>query len=226
MTLMARTVLRVVCFLPIALALLFLPAWSLRFWQGWIYLIAVIGSWIAFSFWLVKADPRLMERRLQMKEKEPEQKLFQKLWSASFFPAIMLTGFDFRFGWSRAWLGGVPVWLVLVGDAAALAGTCLVFWALKTNTYASRTIQVEAGQTVISSGPYTVVRHPFYAGCLVWIMASPLALGSYVALPLFALMVPAMIYRLLNEEKVLRRDLPGYVEYCERTPFRLVPSLW
>jgi protein-S-isoprenylcysteine O-methyltransferase Ste14 len=226
MTLQFRTVLRLLYMLPFAAALLFLPAWSLRFWQGWIFLIAVPGAWVVFSIWLLQADPQLMERRLRTRESDPAQRLFRRLWSVIFFPAIMLPGFDFRFGWSRTWLAPVPVWLVIAGDAIALAGSCLIFWAMISNTFAGRTIQVEAGQTVISSGPYAIVRHPFYAGMLVWALATPIALGSYIAVPLFVLQMPVVIYRLINEERTLRRDLPGYVGYCDRTKFRLVPSVW
>ena len=174
----------------------------------------------------MKRDPQLMERRLRSKEKEPEQKLFQKLWAVIFSVAFLLPGFDFRFGWSRAWLGPVPAWVVAAGLAGSLAGSALLFWVMKTNSYASRIIQVEEGQKVITTGPYAMVRHPFYVGNLTWVLSIPLALGSYVAFPVFALLVPVIIYRLIHEEKVLRRDLPGYPEYCEQTRFRLVPGVW
>jgi protein-S-isoprenylcysteine O-methyltransferase Ste14 len=97
---------------------------------------------------------------------------------------------------------------------------------MKVNSFASRTVQVEAGQTVISSGPYRFVRHPMYFGALVYYLPTPLALGSFIALPVFALLIPLLVFRLLNEEKVLRQELPGYAEYCLRTRFRLLPFVW
>jgi len=226
MTLAARTVLKLVYIVVASAAMLFVPAWSLHFWQGWIYLVVTVGSWVIISLWLLKTDPQLMERRMQSQESDPAQKLFQKLSTVIFFPAMLTPGFDFRFGWTRFWLAAVPVWVVLVGQAASLAGSGVIFWALKANSFAGKTIQVEAGQTVISSGPYAIVRHPFYAGLLMWALGTPFALGSCVAVPLFALLVPVFVYRLVNEEKILRRDLAGYAEYCGRTRFRLVPGLW
>ena len=97
---------------------------------------------------------------------------------------------------------------------------------MKTNTFAASTIQVESKQIVIDRGPYALVRHPKYTGMVVTVLAVPLALGSYVALPLFALLVPLLVYRLIHEERILRRDLAGYADYCERTRFRLVPRVW
>jgi len=226
MTLKARVIRRFAMGTIVAAALLFLPAGSLRYWQGWFFMVVTWAFFFPAVLYMAKHDPQLMERRMQYKEKEPEQELFKIVASLIFFPAFMLPGFDFRFGWSRAWLGPVPLWLVLAGQAPALAGYGLAFWVMRVNSFASRTIQVEAGQKVVSTGPYAVVRHPMYAGIVVMFVATPLALGSYVALPAFVLMIPLFAYRMINEEKVLRRDLPGYVEYCQRTRFRLVPGVW
>jgi protein-S-isoprenylcysteine O-methyltransferase Ste14 len=115
---------------------------------------------------------------------------------------------------------------MLLCQALILGGLLLVVWVMKVNSFASRTIQVEAGQRVISTGPYRMVRHPLYSGSLVMWLATPLALGSYIAWPAFALLIPFYVFRLLNEEKVLRQELPGYPEYCLRTRFRLVPFVW
>jgi len=158
---------------------------------------------------------------MRSKEKDPEQRLFQILWTLIFFPALVLPGLDYRFGWSH-----MPAWLAVCGQAAMMAGTFLIFWVMKVNTFAGRTIQVETGQRVIADGPYAIVRHPMYTGILLSMLDVPIALGSYVAFPVFALLAPVMIFRLIHEERVLCRDLPGYVEYCERTRFRLVPGLW
>jgi protein-S-isoprenylcysteine O-methyltransferase Ste14 len=212
--------------LAVIAALLFLSAGSLRYWQGWLFLILMTGFWICSFIDLLKRDPKLLGRRLQSEESAPEQKLFQKLLLVILLPAFVLAGLDFRFGWSQSRLHGVPVWLILLGQAMAVAAYWLVFSVMKTNSFAASTIRVEDEQRVIDSGPYAIVRHPMYSGMALMVVGSPLALGSYVALPVFALFIPLLIFRLTHEEKFLRQALPGYAEYCECTRFRLIPFIW
>jgi protein-S-isoprenylcysteine O-methyltransferase Ste14 len=207
-------------------SLLFIPAGSLRFWQGWAFMAVVFIPVVSSMVYLYRHDPRLIERRLQSREKISEQRLLIRGLKVVFFAAFLLPGLDYRFGWSRRFLGGVPLWLELLSLALVFGGYLFVFWVLKVNSFASRTIQVEAGQKVISDGPYGIVRHPMYLGSLLIFLAVPLALGSYFAWPAFALLIPVYVLRLLNEEKVLLQELPGYSEYCERTRFRLVPYVW
>ena len=133
----------------------------------------------------------------------------------------LLPGLDHRFGWSH-----LPLWLTILSQAFVLGGCLMVFWVLKANSFAAATIRVEPDQKVISSGPYRIVRHPMYLGASVMFLFAPLALGSYFALPVFALFIPIIVFRLLNEGKVLRQELPGYAEYCLHTRFRLVPLFW
>jgi protein-S-isoprenylcysteine O-methyltransferase Ste14 len=222
MNLGSRIVLRFTIGLILVGALSFIPAGSLRYWQAWSYLALFFIPGVSVSLYLWKRDPQLIERRLQSKEKVSEQRLLMRMLKPVFVAAFLLPGLDYRLGWSRRYPGGVPLWLVV----AFLGGLLLVFWVMKVNSFASRTIQVEAEQKVISSGPYRIVRHPMYLGSLVMWLATPLALGSYFALPAFALLIPFYVFRLLNEEKVLRRELPGYSEYCDVTPSRLVPFVW
>jgi protein-S-isoprenylcysteine O-methyltransferase Ste14 len=118
------------------------------------------------------------------------------------------------------------VLLSLVSDALVAAGFGFVFWVLKVNSFAGRTITVDAGQKVISTGPYAWVRHPMYLGAIVLWTFTPLALGSWVALPAFVLLIPFYVIRLLNEEKVLRAELPGYSDYCLKTRCHLIPAVW
>ncbi len=211
--------------LLLAAAMLFIPAGSLRFWQAWTFLTVVFIPLVASSLYLAKHDPQLIERRLQTEEKVREQKLLIRLLKPVFFLAFLLPGLDYRWGWSRT-LGAVPRWLVLLSDVLVLGGLLFAFWVMRVNSFASRTIQVEAGQKVISTGPYRLIRHPLYSGSLVMLLFTPLALGSYFALPAFALLIPVYVFRLLNEEKVLRQELQGYCEYCLRTRFRLIPFVW
>lgn len=184
------------------------------------------GLWTFFLVHFLKYDPQLLERRLQTREGEVAQRWVQKLFSFCLFSGFILSGLDFRFGWSRTWLGSVPVALVITGQMMAAAGYCFVFWVMKTNSFASSTIQVERGQPVIQTGPYAVVRHPLYLGMMMSAFATPFALGSYVALPVYALLIATLVFRLLQEERSLVRDLPGYREYCERTRSRVVPFAW
>jgi hypothetical protein len=134
-------------------AMLFVPAGTWRFWQGWALLVLVLIPAFSCSLYLCKHDPQLIERRLQSKEKIREQKLIAKLLKLVVFDAFLLPGLDYRLGWSRTVLGGVPLWLTLLSQTLVLGGLLFVFWVMRVNSFASRTIQVEAAQKVISTGP-------------------------------------------------------------------------
>ena len=226
MSLKSTIVLRLFLSLILIVAMLFVPAGSLRFWQAWVLMALVFIPVVSCYVYFYRHDPQLIERRLQSKEKVSEQRLVIRLLKPVFFAAFLIPGLDYRFGWSRAYVGAVPLRLTVLSQVLILGSLLLVFWVLKVNSFASRTIQVEAGQSVISSGPCSMVRHPMYSGSVVMWLIIPLALGSYFAWPAFALLIPLYVFRLLNEEKVLRQELPGYSEYCLRTRYRLVPFVW
>lgn len=150
-----------------------------------------------------------------------EQKRIMTFVYIAWLVAFVLPGLDHRFGWSHS-----PLWITILSQAVVFGGFATTLWVAKVNRFASRTIQVEPGQEVISSGPYRIIRHPMYTGmCAMWLF-TPLALGSYLSLPAFVHLIPLIVLRLLNEEKVLRQELPGYYEYCLHTRFRLIPFLW
>jgi len=224
MTLKARLTLRFV-FMPFLWGcFLFLPAGSFRFWQGWVYFVIMFVFAVSALGYFYKHDPQLIERRLRggwRQETFREQKLIMKLVPAIMLIAFPLPGLDHRFGWSHT-----PLWLTTMAEAFVLAGCLMIFWTLKSNSFAASTIRVESEQRVIRTGPYSVVRHPLYLGAAIWFLFTPLALGSYSALPVFVPLVPLIVFRLLNEETVLRQELPGYADYCLHTRFRLVPLLW
>lgn len=202
-------------------AMLFLPAGSLKYWQGWIFCAVILVPAFFTSIYFFKRSPEFLERRMKFKEKEVRQKVIVKISSIFFFFGFLIPGLDYRFGWSS-----VPVWLVLVSDAIIASGYYLVFLAFRENPFAARTVEVFADQKVIDTGVYAVVRHPMYTGVILMFLFMSTALGSYWALIPFILVSAIIVVRTLNEEEVLRRDLPGYNAYCEKTRYRLVPFLW
>jgi protein-S-isoprenylcysteine O-methyltransferase Ste14 len=207
-------------------ALLFLPAGTLHFWEAWVYLGIVFIPMVIFSAYYYKHDPELVKRRMETREKETEQKWIMRVAMMLCILGFAIPGFDHRFGWTERLTGGIRLWMEVVAQILVLAGYLGTMWVIDLNRYAARTVRVEEGQQVINSGPYRFVRHPLYAGGLVMWLATGPALGSYVALPFCALLLPLFVLRLLNEEKVLRRDLAGYAEYCKGTPYRLIPYIW
>jgi protein-S-isoprenylcysteine O-methyltransferase Ste14 len=199
---------------------------TLKFWQGWVYLALVFAPGVFSVVYFYRRNPELLNRRLRSREQIKAQRLIMSAWSMLYCFTFVVAGLDYRLGWSAARLVPVPFWLTVMSEALILAGSAWVFWVMKVNSFAARTIQVEAGQRVVSSGPYRLVRHPMYLGIIVANLGLPLALGSFLALPVSALLIPLVAVRLLSEESLLRAELPGYNEYCLRTPFRLVPYLW
>ena len=221
MTLKSRLILRFFIGMVVFGAFVFVPAGSLRFWQGWVFITTwFVTGLLAFAYFY-KHDPELIERRLLFKEKVREQRRIMTFVYITWLIAFVLPGLDHRFGWSH-----LPLWITVFSQAVVFGGYVMTLWVVKVNRFAARTIQVEPGQEVISSGPYRIVRHPMYLGASVMVLFTPLALGSYLTLPAFVLLIPLIVLRLLNEEKVLHQELPGYAEYCVHTRFRLVPFIW
>ncbi len=207
---------------PIFMGLmLFLPAGTLDYWQAWVYCGVVFIPAIFVVSYFLKKDPELLERRMRMREKEEKQKTIQIIGIIIFFIGFLIAGLDYRYHWSN-----VPVYLVIAANAIVLSGYIFVFFVLRENSYASRIIEVEKGQKVITTGPYAIIRHPMYLGVLAMYIFTPLALGSYWAFPFFLPLLPLLVYRLLNEEEVLLKELPDYKEYCRKTRYHLIPFIW
>jgi len=204
--------------------LLFVTAGTMWYWQAWVYLAVLAGASLLTTLYLMKKDPALLERRMHggpMAEKEATQRLIMWFASAGFVALLVVPALDHRFGWSE-----VPVYVVVLGDILVAAGFALIVVVFRENPFTSATIEVAPGQRVIATGPYAVVRHPMYASALLYLVGTPLALGSYWGLLAFAAMMPFLIWRMLDEERVLARDLPGYTEYQRRVRHRLVPGIW
>jgi protein-S-isoprenylcysteine O-methyltransferase Ste14 len=212
---------RLLVFFPIWLAVFFLPAGTFAYWEAWVYLaILFIPMILGFAYW-IKNDPQLLERRMRMREKKAEQKRIINIFYLCFLITFLLPGFDHRFEWSN-----VPVVVVIVADIFILIGYGIFFIVVRENRYASRTIEVEQEQKIISSGPYAIVRHPMYLGVLLMCVSSPLALGSYWAMIPSLLIIPLLAGRIWNEENLLVRELEGYQEYLQKTKYRLIPGIW
>lgn len=203
------------------MAVLFIPAWSFSYWQAWLYIAVLFIPLIFVVAYLYKNHPDLLVRRMRYREPEKEQQWIIKLSYIPFALAYILPGIDFRFGWSR-----VPVWLVIVSAILVLISYLFVASVFRENQYASRIVEVEKEQSVISSGPYALVRHPMYFGVAIMYLFSALALGSYWAVIPAVLIIPVLVFRLLNEEKVLERDLKGYTEYKTKVKYHLFPGIW
>ncbi len=219
-----KTILGYAFLLVCLAAFLFAPAWNLDFWQAWVYLALFAAASAAITVYLWKRDPALLERRVKagpIAEKESNQKLIQVFASLAFIGLLILPSLDHRFSWSH-----VPLGLVILGDTLVGLGFWVVFRVYKENSFAAATIAVAADQKVISTGPYAIVRHPMYSGALLLLLGTPVALGSWWGILMFLPMLLVIIFRLLDEEKFLRKSLPGYDDYCLKVPYRLIPSVW
>ena len=204
--------------------LLFVSAGTVHYWQAWVYLAIFTGASALTTLYLMRNDRALLERRMKggpAAEERPVQKFIMLCASIGFIAILVVPALDHRFGWSSVPIGGVAA-----GNALMAIGFLVIFLVYRENTFTSATIAVAANQTVVSTGPYAIVRHPMYAGGALYLLGSPLALGSYWGLVPLAIMMPFLIWRLLDEESVLATHLPGYAEYRKRVRHRLVPFVW
>lgn len=205
-------------------ALIFVPAGTLRYWEGWAFAFVFVGSSAAFAAYLAVYDPALMQRRMEAgpsHEQEPVQKMIIRFVTLGFILLIIVPALDYRFGWSR------PHWTIAVaGDALVVLAFFAFYRVVRVNSFAASTVRVEQGQQVVSTGPYAWVRHPMYAGALVLVLGTPLALGSWWGLLVVPFFLPIFVIRLLNEEEVLARGLPGYTAYQQQVRYRLIPFVW
>jgi protein-S-isoprenylcysteine O-methyltransferase Ste14 len=203
---------------------IFLPAWTLDYWQAWILVAIFFACTLAVTLYLMKNDPKLLERRVKAgvgAEKERSQNIIQAFAAVIFIAVFVVSVLDHRFAWST-----VPPSLIALGDILIVLGFYLVFLVFKENTFASGTIEVGTEQKVIATGPYALVRHPMYVGALVMLVGVPLALGSLWGLIAIVPMVAVLVARLLDEEKFLAKNLAGYEEYQVKVRHRLLPLIW
>jgi len=205
-------------------AAIFLSAWTLQYWQAWVFLAVFCISEAVITVYLAKRDPQLLERRVSARpraEKEKRQKIIHAIAQISFLLVIVLPALDHRWSWSN-----MPPYVSISGDVIVALGFFIVFRVFKENTFAAATIEISAGQKVISTGPYAMVRHPMYSGALVMLLGVPIALGSWWDLLAVIPSTIVIIVRLLDEEKFLAKSLPGYTEYCSKVRWRLLPGIF
>jgi protein-S-isoprenylcysteine O-methyltransferase Ste14 len=205
-------------------AMIFIPAGTIRYWQGWAYLSTIVLASGLYTLYVTLYDPALLRRRMQVgpsQEQEPAQKVIVVVLFTAFIALIVLPPLDYRWGWSP-----VPWPASVLGNLLVALSFYFFYLVAKVNSYAAANVRVEAGQKVIDTGVYGIVRHPMYLGALFLIAGTPLALGSWGTLLLTPLFLIILYFRIISEEQVLLRDLPGYAEYRNKVKYRLVPYLW
>jgi protein-S-isoprenylcysteine O-methyltransferase Ste14 len=204
--------------------LIFWPAGTFDYWQGWLFLGTFAASTVGFTMYLAIYDRPLLERRMKagpQYEQEWSQKIIVSLVFVAFFALIVVSALDHRYGWSPVAPG-----VSILGAVVIVLSFLFIFWVTLVNSFAASNIRVEKNQRVIDTGPYAYVRHPMYAGAIWMFVGMPLALGSWWSLFLILPFLPVLLWRLLDEERILRRDLPGYPEYMRRVRSRLIPFVW
>lgn len=201
--------------------LLFVPAGTFHYFNGWLFLALLFIPMALFGLFLIIEHPALLARRLEAKEEQGGQKWVAHLGALLFVAGFLSAGFDERYRWTT-----VPVWVVCLASALFLAGYGLFAVVMMQNEYLSRTIKVESAQTVIDTGLYRFVRHPMYGASTIMFLALPLVLGSLVSFVIFLSYPLLMVKRIAGEEEVLERELGGYTAYKARVRYRLIPWIW
>ena len=221
MKLLVNALTKFLCGLLMVGLLLFLPAGTLAYRNGWLLIGLLFVPMLIAGFVMFFRFPALLEKRLDAKEKQATQKGVLAFSGLMFVAGFVVAGLDFRFGWSD-----MPAWVVMAASVLFLAAYALYAEVMRENAYLSRTIKVEQGQTVVDTGLYGIVRHPMYAVTILLFLMMPLVLGSWYALIAFGFYPAIMALRLTDEEKLLTKELPGYAEYKKKVKYRIIPFIW
>lgn len=219
--LLFRALVKLVMGLVLLGAMLFGTAGTWHYTQAWIFLAILFVPMTLVGMVLAVKNPALLSQRLDAKEKETEQRWVVALSGLLFVLSFVLAGFNFRYGWIV-----MPMWSVWVSVGVFLVAYALYAEVLRQNTYLSRTIQVQEGQQIISTGLYGVVRHPMYAATILLFLSMPLVLGSPVSFVLMLLYIPIIHVRIKNEEKILSEQLNGYTQYQQKVKYKVLPFVW
>lgn len=209
------------CGLLLVGLLIFLPAGTLYYTGGWLFLGLLFVPMLIAGFVMLFKSPEFLAKRLDAKEKQATQKGVLAFSGLMFIGGFVVAGLDHRFGWSH-----MPAWVTITASVLFLAAYALYAEVMRENAYLSRTIKVEEGQKVVDTGLYGIVRHPMYMATVLLFLMMPIVLGSWYALIVFAFYPAIIIVRLKDEEELLSRELPGYTEYKQKVKYRLLPFLW
>jgi len=221
MKLLLEALTKVTCGFFLVALLIFLPAGTLHYANGWLFMALLFVPMLIAGFVMLAKAPKLLKKRLDAKEKQAAQKGVLALSGLMFLAGFVVAGLDYRFGWSE-----VPAWVVIAAGVLFLVAYALYAEVMRENAFLSRTVKVEEGQTVVDTGLYGIVRHPMYAVTILLFLMIPLILGSWYALIAFAFYPAIIIVRLKDEEDLLTRELQGYEAYKEKVRYRLVPFVW
>ena len=221
MKLLMEALAKFTCGLLLVGLLIFLPAGTLSFTYGWLFVGLLFAPMLIAGVVMLAKSPDFLKKRLDAKEKQAAQKGVLAFSGLMFIAGFVVAGLDFRFGWSN-----MPTWVVSAASALFLFSYALYAEVMRENAYLSRTIKVEEGQTVVDTGLYGIVRHPMYAVTILLFLMIPLILGSWYALIAFAFYPAIIIVRLKDEEDLLTRELPGYAEYKQKVKYRIIPFVW
>jgi protein-S-isoprenylcysteine O-methyltransferase Ste14 len=202
-------------------ALLFLPAGTLNYWQGWLLMVTLFVPILLVGVFLMAKNPQLLQKRLDAKENTSQQQMVVKLSGLLFVAAFVVAGLNHRHQWLV-----LPDWAVWVAVAVFMGSYLLYVEVLRENTYLSRTIEIQANQKVIDTGLYGIVRHPMYTATTLLFLAMPLVLGSPLSLAIMLLYLPLITKRIRGEETLLEENLEGYKEYKQRVRYRMIPYIW
>lgn len=204
-----------------AMVLLFVPAGTFSYKNGWLFIAFLFIPMIVFGAFLLAKAPKLLEKRLHTRESQSEQKLVILLSSLLFVAVFVIAGLDYRFGWTK-----VPTAVVALGAVLLLTGYGMYMEVMRENAWLSRTVEIQEDQKVIDTGLYGLVRHPMYLATIILFLAMPLVLGSWISFVLMLLYPVVLVKRITGEEKVLEEGLPGYIEYKKKVKYRLFPFIW
>ena len=221
MKLAAEALIKFTCGLLLVGLLIFLPAGTLSYTYGWLFVGLLFVPMLIAGFVMLAKSPEFLKKRLDAKEKQGTQKGVVAFSGLMFIAGFVVAGLDFRFGWST-----MPTWVVITASILFLVAYALYAEVMRENAYLSRTVKVEEGQTVVDTGLYGIVRHPMYAVTILLFLMIPLILGSWYALIAFAFYPTIIIVRLKDEEALLTKELPGYAEYKQKVKYRIIPFIW
>jgi protein-S-isoprenylcysteine O-methyltransferase Ste14 len=221
MKLLINALTKFTCGLLMVGLLIFLPAGTLSFFHGWLLVGLLFVPMLIAGFVMLFKSPKLLEKRLDVKEKQGTQKGVVACSGLMFLAGFIVAGLDHRFGWSR-----MPLVVTMVASVLFLVAYALYAEVLRENAYLSRTIKVEEGQKVVDTGLYGIVRHPMYMATILLFLMIPFVLGSWYAVIVFAFYPAIILIRLKDEEELLTRELPGYAEYRQKVKYRILPFIW